>query len=485
LALTGVAGIALRVWTYRSASGVPDSDEAVVGLMARHVLHGQFTTFFWGQGYGGSQEALLTAPIFAVFGSSWLALRLVPIALSAVTAILVWRVGLRLMGERPAAVAAAIFWIWPPFLIYKLTHQWGFYASGVLYCVLLILLGLRVVEQPSTLRAAVFGLALGLAGWETEQIVPIAIPLMAWMVWKKPSWLRKLWIAVPAALVGAAPSIVWNIRHGWGSFQSTVPDTSSYWHRLRVFLSPIMPLMLGLRADYTQERMLPSAIATYAIEALLAGLFAWGAWRSRHRPISLLYVVAAAYPVFYAIPAETMFERDPKYVVVLAPVLVLLVAQLATTYPRALVLLLLAAVVSVASLRRLDTYFQTVPQQPPVAPRDIGPLISTLDRFRLDRVYATYWVAYRLDFDTRERIIAAQSKLIDVRFVNGVAVPVPDATSRWKRYERTVASARHGFVFFRAALGEVTATTHALDAHGYRRTAVGPFVVYSPPVRSE
>ena len=105
----------------------------------------------------------------------------------------------------PAAVAAAIFWIWPPFLIYKLTHQWGFYASGVLYCVLLILLGLRVVEQPSTLRAAVFGLVLGLAGWETEQIVPIALPLMAWMVWKKPGWLRKLWIAVPAALVGAAP----------------------------------------------------------------------------------------------------------------------------------------------------------------------------------------------------------------------------------------------------------------------------------------
>ena len=139
-----------------------------------------------GPGLRRSQEALLTAPIFAVFGSSWLALRLVPIALSAVTAILIWRVGLRLMGERPAAVAAAIFWIWPPFLIYKLTHQWGFYASGVLYCVLLILLGLRVVEQPSTLRAAVFGLVLGLAGWETEQIVPIALPLMAWMVWKKP-----------------------------------------------------------------------------------------------------------------------------------------------------------------------------------------------------------------------------------------------------------------------------------------------------------
>src|SRR4029077_19585685 len=104
----------------------------------------------------------------AVFGSSWLALRLVPIALSAVTAILVWRVGVRLMGERPAAVAAAIFWIWPPFLIYKLTHQWGFYASGVLYCVLLILLGLRVVERPTTGRGARVGLFVVCARLETQ-----------------------------------------------------------------------------------------------------------------------------------------------------------------------------------------------------------------------------------------------------------------------------------------------------------------------------
>src|SRR5438034_7309610 len=39
-------------------------------LMARHALHGQFTTFLWGTAYGGSQEAWLATPIFAVFGRS-------------------------------------------------------------------------------------------------------------------------------------------------------------------------------------------------------------------------------------------------------------------------------------------------------------------------------------------------------------------------------------------------------------------------------
>ncbi len=90
ISLSLVAGIALRVWVYRSALAVPDSDEGVVGLMARHVLDGEVTTFFWGQGFGGSQEALLTAPIFALAGSGWLTLRLVPIVHSGLAAIVVF-----------------------------------------------------------------------------------------------------------------------------------------------------------------------------------------------------------------------------------------------------------------------------------------------------------------------------------------------------------------------------------------------------------
>ena len=85
----------------------------------------------------------------------------------------------------------------------------------------------------------------------------------------------------PRRIVGALPSIVWNLRHDFGSFHSTVPDTTTYAHRLRLFVSPLLPLLLGLREDYTQARIIPSAIATLAIEALLAGLFAWGAWRQR------------------------------------------------------------------------------------------------------------------------------------------------------------------------------------------------------------
>ena len=183
IAAAFVSGIALRVWVYRSALGIPDSDEAVVGLMALHLLDGEWTTFFWGQSFGGSQEAVLTAPLLWAFGPSWLALRVVPIALTAVTALVVWRVGRRTIGEPAAVVAGCLVWIWPPFLVHRLTHQFGFYAGGVLYSALLLFLALRLVERPSRTRAGLFGLTLGLALWQSAQVL-VAVGVIAWTIWR-------------------------------------------------------------------------------------------------------------------------------------------------------------------------------------------------------------------------------------------------------------------------------------------------------------
>src|SRR5581483_9761271 len=47
-----------------------DPDEAVEGLMARHVLLGDHPAFLWGQRYKGVPEVYVAAAIFAVAGSS-------------------------------------------------------------------------------------------------------------------------------------------------------------------------------------------------------------------------------------------------------------------------------------------------------------------------------------------------------------------------------------------------------------------------------
>jgi hypothetical protein len=500
VASAGVVGIALRVWVHRSALGVPDSDEAVVGLMVRHAQHGDLTTFFWGQAYGGSQEVLLTVPLFWVAGSTWLALRIVPIALSAVAAFVVWRVGRRTIGEPAATVAGCLAWVWPPFAAYKLTHQWGFYASGLIYSALLLLLVLRMVERPSRERVGLLGLVLGLGLWQSAQLVPIVVAVLAWAVWRTRAWLRHAWLGVVLAVLGALPSIVWNARHDWGSFMSPIDDTTTYYHRLRVFASPLLPMLLGLRTPFTQEALLPSPVTLFLYAALVA-FFVYGAYRaygSRRSEAVLLYVVVAAYPFVYTLAPATFFSQEPKYLLMLAPALTLLAAQLATTYWRGVAVLAVGIALSAATLDRMQTYFETVPAQPPAAPRDLRPLGSVLDDLRLDRVYADFWLAYRLTFDTDERIIAAQNKFTGVRFDGGQAVASRHPFIRWPQYERDVEAApRRGFVLFRESIArgadrqpgpeadarveELARLVGKLEAHGFRGVVVGPFVVYAPP----
>ena len=78
-------------------------------------------------------------------------------------------------------------WIWfPENLVGIHARQYGFYASDIVYAALLVLLLLRVIEQPTRLRVALVGLTLGLAFWESVQIVPLAAPALAWTAWKRP-----------------------------------------------------------------------------------------------------------------------------------------------------------------------------------------------------------------------------------------------------------------------------------------------------------
>ncbi|MGZ3602959.1 MAG: DUF423 domain-containing protein, partial [Ktedonobacterales bacterium] len=60
-----------------------DSDEAIIGLMARHILlRGEHPIFFYGQYYLGPLQAYAAALMFAIFGSSQLTLRLVVLPLT-------------------------------------------------------------------------------------------------------------------------------------------------------------------------------------------------------------------------------------------------------------------------------------------------------------------------------------------------------------------------------------------------------------------
>src|SRR3954453_20028827 len=70
-------GLARRLAVIASPLGEIDGDEAVVGLMARHIAFlGERPVFYYGQPYLGSLEAFTAAPFFVLFGPTTLVLKL-------------------------------------------------------------------------------------------------------------------------------------------------------------------------------------------------------------------------------------------------------------------------------------------------------------------------------------------------------------------------------------------------------------------------
>ena len=93
-----------------------DSDQAIVGLMAKHLSEGRaFPMFMYGSNYVLAIEAWMSAAVFLVAGASVAALKIPLLTINIVVGLLlVWLLE-REAGLRPAlAGLAAVFFILPP-----------------------------------------------------------------------------------------------------------------------------------------------------------------------------------------------------------------------------------------------------------------------------------------------------------------------------------------------------------------------------------
>ena len=91
-------------------------------------------------------------------------------------------------------------------------------------------------------------------------------------------------------------------------------------------------------------------------------------------------------------------------------------------------------------------------------------------------------MAYRLDFETRERIVAVQSPQERYRRVGaGKVIVLPDFM-RYPPYDPIVRrSPRPAHVVVRGSDDEANVDVGLLRRSGYRRSTVGDFVIWSPP----
>lgn len=407
-----VVAVALRAWILSSPVGRADGDEAVVGLMARAFLDGDLSVFFWGQSYGGVIEPALASLVFAVAGTSTVALKIVPVLLSFVAALLVWRIGKRTVGEPSASTAGLLFLVYPPAFLWWSTKERGFYWVALVLVLGVLLAALRIRDaapDPRRSDVAALGLLAGIAWYTTPQSAYVVAPVLGWIAVRHSALWKKALPALPAAFLGALPWIAWNVRHGLRSLQEVDPWVhSTYAGRLDGFFTTLLPTLLGARHAYSGDWLL-GPVGPLLTGAAVAGLgvLVLRAVRDREERLRIepLLAVAAAFPFLFALPKASYYVVEPRYGMLLAPVVALLVSTLVVTRARQLVALVLAVALGLVTTASLLRFSRDNPMYVDLTPPRLEPLVEVLDEAGVDRVYADYWIAYPLTFETRERII--------------------------------------------------------------------------------
>lgn len=468
-----------------------DSDQAVFGLQARHVLLGEFPVFSWGYAYIGTVQSFLDAAAFLVFGASRLVLNAVPLVFSLPFILVTFWLGHELGGERVGLVAASLVALAPPYLAIHGAWARHGYIETLLLGSLVLLLALRLARRPrpeaqEVRLFAVLGLVAGLAWWTNSLSLFYLVPAAMFLLLSDWTWPRRRgpWVALAGFLLGSAPFWLWNLLHAFWSFRLFKGGEAgeAAVQLLRV-VAEGLPAIVGARASHARTNFLPVLSEGVMLLYLVAVVWLLARWlaalwtRRRVEPgVSLLLLFFAGSAVLLAVSRQTeaiTAEGTKRYLLPLYSALPLLLAlfldRVRARSRAAFAVLLLVPLALHLYGNAVGYPFVKGEVAPYRAARAEDEALFRFLRARdLTRVYVTdYWLAPRLTFDAREEIVFAQ--------------PSGD---RYPPYTRLVDEApRVAYLFAAGAVDPFEASLKGIGAR-FEQTVVGPYAVFhdfSPP----
>lgn len=212
-----LAAVVIRVSLVAAGWPGTDSDDATMGLMAKHILtRGEFPIFFWGQSYMGTIEAYLGAVMFAALGVSEFALKCGLIALYAGFLAVMYPLLARLYTRIWALLGLAMLALGSDAMLYHQLNAYGGYLETIFFGALAILLSTWLARGAGTARQRRlgyfgWGLAAGLGIWSDPLVLPfvaLSALLIAALCWREVR-SRLVALALLGLLVGLAPWIVY------------------------------------------------------------------------------------------------------------------------------------------------------------------------------------------------------------------------------------------------------------------------------------
>ncbi|MCK5054211.1 MAG: glycosyltransferase family 39 protein, partial [Anaerolineales bacterium] len=198
-----------------------NSDEAIVGLMARHILDGNWPVFFYGQAYMGSLDATLVALGFMLFGSETFVIRMVQTLLYLGTIFLTVKLSARIFRSQLAGLVSGLLLAVPTVNVTLYTTvSLGGYGEALLVGALLLFLTIQIEKTPdNTLYYLLWGFFSGLGFWAFSLTIAYILPTSIIVVCslrksrRRRLWVRGAWILL-AGIIGALPLLIWVFENG-------------------------------------------------------------------------------------------------------------------------------------------------------------------------------------------------------------------------------------------------------------------------------
>lgn len=436
LALVAACALAAAFVALRSAPFLGweqaffESDQAVVGLMAKHIGEGRdFPLFFYGQKYLLSLDAWLAAPLFALFGPSVFLLKLPAAALNGVAAALLCWLLRRDAGLRVGpAFIAALFFIVPPIIPASRLVSVEGNTAPIMLAVLLVWLARR---RPVVLGAVTGLFALARPFVLYALIAVYVVELISGDFFQRRSFRAKTLTALGFVLVQAPlrlaatfdPNYFGQGAPGGGiTFQSLGP------HLAQLFKENL-PNLLGIRRvkviDYLNGPgetgspwlgwLLGVVLALLVVRALAGlGRKELRAEVRTHFPLYLVItggLATVAYALAVGIIRDNMTIRYTMLFLYLPVGVVALAAQLFPGWPARLAMgaTLVWAAVSLQTHGALLRDYLRAP--PPDRYRDLA--VALVAR-GVKTGMAPYWTAYHVTFLADERVRLASSQVVRI-----------------------------------------------------------------------
>jgi hypothetical protein len=200
----------------------PSGDEAVAGLMAKHIAEGRdFPVFFYGQAYFGALEPYLNGILLYLFGFRPNLIYVLPLVFSVTVVFIEYAWVKRFFGANTALESAILIAVAPvPYLRETLFASGGFCLALFLQIAAAWLyIDLYYSRTIANRKFLVFCFVSGLLFWVWQIYIPIFfILLLVWLCAPPSLSFRFLILGIMLFMVGSAPLWLYNLAYSGTTF---------------------------------------------------------------------------------------------------------------------------------------------------------------------------------------------------------------------------------------------------------------------------